>query len=146
MEVKELSKFLDEIFVPLGFHRKGLDWTLRNQEISKVINLQKSQYGTVFYINYGYVLNNLELTTRMHVYSGLGSIEEPEQKRIMELLDSETKISPDQRYPELKQYITDKILKRIQSINTEEDVLSDLKKRPHLNDVPLVVKEYFNLL
>jgi len=45
----------------------------------------------------------------------------------------------------LKKFITDKIAVQMLSVNTEADLLNDLKKRPHLNDIPLVVKMYFNL-
>jgi len=37
------------------------------------------------------------------------------------------------------------MLKKLIDINSEKDIVSELKKRPHLNDVPLIVKEYLNL-
>ena len=75
MEKKDLIKLLDEIFVPLGFKRKGHNWVLNGDELSKLINLQKSNYSNAFYIN----------------------------------------------------------------------LLNDLRKRLHLNNIPLVVKRHFNL-
>jgi hypothetical protein len=145
MEKKDLIKLLDEIFVPLGFKRKGNNWMLNGDELSKLINLQKSNYSNAFYINYGYIIKGLELTTMTHVENRLASINKEEQKRITDLLDLETEMPTDQRLAELKKFITDKIAVQMQSVNTEANLLNDLKKRPHLNNMPLVVKRHFNL-
>jgi hypothetical protein len=145
MEKKDLIKLLDEIFGPLGFKRKGNNWVLNRDQLSKLINLQKSNYSNAFYINYGYIIKGLELTTTTHVENRLGSIDKEEQKRITDLLDLEMGIPTDQRLTELKKLITDKIAVQMQSVSTESDLLSVLMKRPHINDVPLVVKRYFNL-
>jgi hypothetical protein len=146
MEKKDLIKFLDEIFIPLGFKRKGNNWVLNGEELSKIINLQKSNYSNAFYINYGYVIKGLELTTSTHVENRLASIDKEEQKRITDLLDLETGIHIEQRLTELKKFIIAKIVRQIQSINTEEEILNELKKRPHLNDIPLIVKKHFSIL
>ncbi|MFZ4262547.1 DUF4304 domain-containing protein [Sphingobacterium sp. HJSM2_6] len=145
MEKKDLIKLLDEIFVPLGFKRKGNNWVLNGGELSKLINLQKSNYSNAFYINYGYIIKGLDLTTTTHVENRLASTKKEEQKRITDLLDLETEIPTDQRLAELKKLITDKIAVQMQSVNIEADLLKDLKKRSHLNNIPLVVKQYFNL-
>lgn len=107
MEKNNLIKLLDEIFVPCGFKRKGNNWVLNGDELSKLINLQKSHYSNAFYINYGFIVKGLELTTTTHVENGLGSTNKEEQKRIADLLDLETQISTDQRLAELKMFITD---------------------------------------
>lgn len=145
MEKKDLIKLLDEIFVPLGLKRKGNSWVFNGKELSKIINLQKSNYSNAFYINYGYIINGLELTTTTHVGNRLASTDKEEQKRITDLLDFETEIQTDQRLAELKVFITGKIATQIKSMNTEIDLLNELKKRQHLNDIPLVVKKHFNL-
>lgn len=145
MGKKDLIKLLDEIFVPLGFKRKGNNWVLNSDELSKLINLQKSNYSNAFYINYGYIIKGLELTTTTHVENRLASTNKEEQKRITDLLDLETEIPTDQRLAELKKLITDKIAVQMQSVNIEADLLNDLRKRPHLNNIPLVVKRHFNL-
>lgn len=145
MEKKDLIKLLDEIFIPLGLKRKGKSWVFNGKELSKIINLQKSNYGNAFYINYGYIINGLELTTTTHVEYRLASTDKEEQKRITDLLDFETDISTDQRLVELKVFIVNKIAAQIQSMNTELDLFNDLKRRQHLNNIPLVVKKYFML-
>lgn len=145
MEKKDLISLLDIIFIPLGFKRKGNNWVQNGSELSKIINLQKSNYSNAFYINYGYVIKCLELTSSTHIENRLSSIDSEEQKKITDLLDLEKEMPNEQRLTELNKFITDKIVLQMQSVNNEVDILSDLKNRPHLNNIPLVVKKHFNL-
>jgi hypothetical protein len=146
MNKNDLIKLLDELFSPIGFKRKGNYWLANGNILSKMINLQKSSFGNHYFINYGYILKVLPLNNEtMHIYNRVAAIEKDEQKRITDLLDLKNDIPDDKRLLELKKLLIDRIVSKIQLINTEEDVLNELKKRPHLNDISLVVKKYFNL-
>lgn len=146
MEKRDLMNLLDEVFIPVGLKRKGNNWVSNNKDVlSKIVNLQKSNYGNSFYINYGYIIKGLPLTTVTHVESRLAGADRDENKKITDLLNLEVDIPADERLSDLRQIVTDKVVSKIQSINTEEDLLNELKKRPHLNDIPLVVKKHFNL-
>lgn len=146
MEKKELASILNEVLVTIGFKKKGNYWVVNNDEITKMVNLQKSQFSNSYYVNYGYILNSIPLNgLAMHVFSGLGSKESNENTRIKELLDLENNISNEDRANELKKVLLEKLASKISSVNTELDVLEELKKQPHLNNVPLVVKRHFNL-
>ncbi len=37
----------------------------------------------------------------------------------------------------LKEILQIKLIAKVQAVNTEEDLLAELKKRPHLNDINL---------
>lgn len=76
----------------------------------------------------------------MHVFKGFGSIDKTKQQRIIALLDLGNNISNEDRAKELKNLLLERLVLNIQEVNTEEDVLNELKKRPHLNDISLVVK------
>jgi hypothetical protein len=146
MEKKELSSILNEVLAPIGFKKKGDFWVINGDEITKMINIQKSQFSNSFHINYGYILKSVPLNgLMMHVFKGFGSIDKTEQERITALLDLGDNISNEDRAKELKKLLLEKLVLNIQDVNTEEDVLSELKKRPHLNDIPLVVKKHFSL-
>lgn len=145
MEKKDFVKLLDEIFIPFGFKRKCNNWVLNEDSLSKLVNLQKSNYSNSFYINYGFIIKGLELTTTTHVENRLSSVDREEQKRITDLLDLEVEMLVDQRLTDLKMFITDNIVLQVQSVTTEDDLLMNLKKRSHLNNIPLVVKKHFNL-
>lgn len=146
MEKKELAGILSEVLVTIGFKKKGNYWVVNGDEITKMINLQKSQFSNSYYINYGYILNNLPLGKHtMHIFKGLGSLDSSENTKIKELLDLENNISNEDRANELKKVLFEKLVSKISIVNTEADVLEELKKQPNLNNIPLVVKRHFSL-
>jgi hypothetical protein len=146
MEKKELASILSEILVPIGFKKKGNYWVVNGDVITKMINLQKSNYSNAFYINYGYILNSIPLgNLMMHVYNRVTSLDVEERDRITFLLDLESNISDEERAKELKKMLQSKLVAKDQAVNTEEDLLAELKRRPHLNDITLAVKQYFKL-
>lgn len=146
MEKKEFIKFLNDIFKLNGFSKKGSTWYSENENLIKKIVLQKSRYGNIYYLNYGFILKKLELyRLNMHVSDQLSSVNDTENKRIIELLNFENNITNEQREKELRLFIDNNMLCKLNNINSETDIIADLKKRPHLNDIPLTVKKYFNL-
>lgn len=145
MERRDLADVVSETLIPLGFKRRGNYWVLNGEEITKMVNLQKSQFSNRFYINYGYIIRSIPSDGTMHVYNRLASRDISENRRIDELLDLE-EIMPDQtRSNELKGFLLRKLVPNLQSVNTERDLRRQLEERPHLNDIPLVVKEHFDL-
>ena len=142
---KDLIELLNEIFKPLGFKRKGNNWVQNGDRLVKVINLQKSNFGNYFYINYGFVIKSLKLTTQMHVDNRLASLEKSERKSLVDMLDCETKIPWQQRSEYLRSIISTKILPVMKSVVSEQDLYQYLKNRLHINDIPLIVKDYFQL-
>jgi len=146
MEKKELANIISEVLIPIGFKKKGNYWVINGDAITKMVNLQKSQFSNSFYINYGYILQSIPLDNEMmHIYNRVTSVDIEERNRLKELLNLDNNISNAERATELKQLIFDKLVTHIQSVNTEEDLLNELKKRPQLNDVPLIVKKHFSL-
>lgn len=146
MEKKELVSILSEILVPIGFKKKGNYWVINGDVITKMINLQKSNYSNAFYVNYGYILNSIPLgNLMMHVYNRVTSLDVEERNRIAFLLDFESNISDEERTKALKEMLQSQLVAKVQTVNTEEDLLAELKKRPHLNDITLVVKQHFKL-
>jgi hypothetical protein len=145
MGKKDITKVIDKIFLPLGFKRKANNWVSNGDKLSKIINLQKSNHSNSFFVNFGFVINGLVLTTSTHVESRLSSTNREEQKRITDILDLDFEIPQEQRLEELESFLTDKLAGQMNTINTEEDLLKHIKTRTHLNDISLVVKKHFNL-
>jgi len=56
MEKKDLVNILSEMLFPMGFKRKGNNWVINGDVMTKIVNLQKSQFGNLYYVNYGYIL------------------------------------------------------------------------------------------
>ena len=146
MEKSDLIKLLNEVFNNLGFKRKGNNWVVDSSELIKIVNLQKSNYGNLFYINYGFIIKDIELTTtKMHIQMRLGSYNKEETLRISNLLDLTNDIDKNVRIQDLKKDILSRVVPKLQTINTKEDLLNFIKKFPYSSMVPLVVKKYFNL-
>ena len=111
-----------------------------------MINIQKSSFGDFFYINYGFILNNLDKEGVIaHVLERLASSNKEEQKILTNCLDLGYEMLEQDRRNILKEFITKKVLNKIQGINSEVELVEYLKKRPTLNDIPLRTKEYLNL-
>lgn len=147
MDKKELANILSQILIPAGFKKKGNYWVINGDVITKMVNLQKSQFSNSYYINYGYILNSIPLNgLMMHVSTGLSSLNEDENKRIKELLNLENEIDTIDRALELKKNLTEKLITKIQAVNSEEDILRGIKQEKNLNDVPGVVLKHFNLI
>lgn len=145
MEKKELIHLISEILLPLGFKKKGNYWIINGSEITKMINLQKSQFSNSFYINYGYILNAIPLDgLTMHIFNRLATSNTDINKKIEVLLNLENNISDIERIIELKDILFKNLVDKITLVNTEKDILEMLKKQ-QLNNIPLIVKQYFNL-
>ena len=146
MGKRMLINLIAETFSPFGFKRKGNYWLFRETEVTKVINLQKSNFGNYFYINYGFILNNLDRDGETaHIWQRLASSNKKEQLKLTDCLNLEYEMPEEDRSLFLKEIITEKVLKKIQGVNSELELVEYLKKRPQLNDISLKVKEYLNL-
>ena len=147
MEKKDLVNILNEMLTPIGFKKKGNNWVINGSMITKIVNLQKSQFGNVYYINYGYILQALPLGVfRTHVENRVGFSTKEENLRLHELLDLDSNISDKERTNVLKEILQNKLVSKIQFINTEEDLSNELKKHPQLQlALTLAVKRHLNL-
>lgn len=146
MEKRDIIIFLDEIFKPIGYKKRGSTWKHESIELEKIIKLQKSKYSDVYYLNYGFIIKGLEINKlEMHVYNRLASLNDIENERIIDLLDLDSNISDEQRKTGLKIFVEDKLLTELTNINTKKELATSLMNRPHLNDIPLVVKQHLDL-
>lgn len=146
MEKLQFKKVLSKIIESYGFKRKGGKWILENEEVQKMIELQKSDYGDFYYINYGFIIKNIELGgVRHHIFGRLSSKNESENKEIQNILNLDYEISDNEREDKLKILTKKYLLEEIENINSEIDILKYLKQREYLYDIPLVVKKYFEL-
>jgi hypothetical protein len=147
MEKKDLVNILSTMLIPIGFKRKGNYWVINRDEITKMVNLQKSQYGNFFYVNYGYILKAIPLDGfMMHVFTGVAFSTKEENLRLHELLDLDSNISDEERTQTLIEILQNKLVAKIQPINTEEDLSKELKKHPQLQlSLTLAVKRHLNL-
>ena len=147
MDKKFIENILSAHLAPLGYKKKGNNWILKNHEITKSVNLQKSSFSNLFYINYSYTINSLPLESLVsHIYNRIASLDLNELNELNLLLDLDSSISIDKRYLGLTDIIVKNLIPEIQAINSENDIYELLKKRSELNNIPFNVKKYFNLI
>lgn len=147
MEGKELTKHLDAFLKTRGFKKKGKHWYFNSIDLIKVINLQKSSFGDVYYLNYGYIIPELSSEyPDPHVFHQLSSINEQENMKIKSLLNLENKMDDTDRILEIVNLIESIILVEFSKINSEEDLANHLHNREYLNDILLVIKRRYNLV
>ncbi len=146
MEKKILINLLNEVCSPLGFKRKGNYLLLHQIELTQIINLQKSIYGNLYYINYGFKINNLNTDNNMmHIWKRLAGANKEEVRELFNALDFSYEMNLQNRLSLLREAIRNKIFGIFQKVHTESDLVEYIKKRPTMNDIPIVVKEYLGL-
>ncbi len=146
MTRKDFENLMSELLKPLGFRKKRHKWYLDGEVLNKIVELQKSMYGDMYYINYGYIFKDLELDTFVHIFRRLGSSDKDEQKRILRLLNFENNIPDEVRKAELIELIKKNMLRELESVHTAEDVYRLLQEKPFIKKMlPLKVKKYLGV-
>ncbi len=146
MNKKEFIQWFNELLLPLGYKRKGNVWELSGKELLKVIDLQKSMYSSLYYVNYGYIITKLELDGLLsHVNFRLHGKDRQEGDYIMELFDLDSGLDEHRRKEGVKEVLSG-IIFQMEKINTESELLEYvIKKMPTKNAIPLCVIRYFDL-
>lgn len=148
MKNKILESILSELLIPNGFKKKGNYWLINGNELTKIVHLQKSQFGNSFYINFGYIINSIPLNgLSMHIFQQVSSLDEKERNRIMELLNLDNDISETVRIDELDHILRSKLVDKMKSINSLDDIrkMTEDFSQAQLNMIPLSVKEYLKI-
>lgn len=146
MTNREFKDTLDKILKPHGFKKKGNEWTMETIELCKAIDLQKSNFSNLYYLNYGYNFKDLDYDgTKHHIFSRLGSSDKKTNRVIQDTFDLEKPMDDLTRIGNLTDLINSVLLPEVNSINNKTDILNLLKTRTTLNNIPLRVKEYLNI-
>lgn len=146
MTNKEFKDTLDKLLKPHGFKKKGNEWTAETNELVKTIDLQKSNFSNLYYLNYGYNFKDLDYNgTKHHINNRLGSLDTEVNKLIQDTFDLENSIDDLTRTKNLIELINNALLPEVNSTNNKADIMDSLETRLTLNDIPLRVKEFLNI-
>ena len=145
MDIKELIRIIDAELLLVGFKRKNKNWFFENLELIKYVELQKSNYSNLYYLNYGFIIKEINIDSKTrHVPKHLGGSIEEERIFLKDFLDLESNKAKDIIL--FKEYLTKNLDYFLNSINSTDDlrkfVINDLAS---LDRIPLVVKKYFNI-
>ena len=111
-----------------------------------MVNLQKSNFGNKFYVNYGYIIKALPLgNLKMHIYKRLGSKNISESDRISQVFDLEFEMPEDQRIAEINHLLLERLIREIKEIDSENDVRDEVMQSSSTSQIPVVVRNYFKL-
>lgn len=149
MDKRDLINTLSKTFFPLGFKKKGNYWVFNDTEINKIVNLQKSQFGNSYYINYGFILNSIPLDNlSMHIFKVLGSLNQSENEEIKKILNLDSNVSDEIRENILSRFLNAQIIETFNKVNNEEEFLDYLKslESTFFSTIPLIVKKHFSLV
>ena len=133
MKNEEFKEKIDQVLRPLNYKKKGNKWIIQTEDLTKIIELQKSGYSNLYYINFGISFNRLDYNAvAPHVFS-----------RHANIFDLETASDDivDRLLVESLNLITE-IFERLITFN---DALGYIETLPSLNMLPLRVKEFLNL-
>ena len=145
MDIKELIAIIDEELLPIGFKRKNKKWVFENPDLIKYVELQKSNYSNLYYLNYGFIIREIDIDSkRRHVPHQLGGSTTQEKIFVKEFLDLESNKPKD--IDLFKKYLNRNLSCYLDRINTTDDLKKYIiNELPNLDMIPLVVKKYFNI-
>lgn len=137
---------IKEVLENKGFKKQKSFWVMETDELEKCVQIQKSDFGNQYYLNYAFIIKNLELNNLVfHVYKRIGGNKLISQEHVRELFDTESSIGNLKRKSELIELIEDQIISLFDRINSENDLKNEIKSWGNLNEVPLIVKQRFEL-
>jgi len=153
MDKKEFIKIFNNELKKHKFIKKGYSWYLFEEKVIKVVNLQKSQYSNLYYVNLCVFFKDLEKTDfpkeeHCHIRTRLDNYIIQSDIDYNHLFDLEIKdISYEYYEEELKKCITVNILPQLNIIQNKEGILSIISKMPSFkNTIPMKVKKYLNIV
>ena len=145
MTKQDLINLISGILIPVGFKRKGKNWVINGQELTKMVNLQQSNFGNSFYINFGFIINKLKINQGIDVYHRLRQPKSSTGNSVTDLLNLDFEMNDIARSEELSILINTQIVNFFNKINSENDLKMELEGREFRNDILLVVKHHFGL-
>jgi hypothetical protein len=83
---------------------------------------------------------------KTHVFFGLGAENSIENERIKELLNLENTLPDSDRSKGLTEQLSENLVKKMNRICNEGDLLEELKRQANVNFIPLLVKQHFKLV
>lgn len=142
----QLFLILNDIFKPYGFKKKGNNWTKNFDRISIRINLQKSAYSNVYYLNYGFNINTLPLDGfEMHIYNRLPTISVIINEKPINLLDIDSIIDNKSLRLIMKNELEIQLIEKIKNINDEHSLFVYLNGDENISLVSPAVYDYYKI-
>ncbi len=113
-ERNEIQQTFDAFGKSEGMVKKSGSWYKAEGEVTRVVNLQKSQYGRRYYVNVGYWLQAIEEakfppSEQCHILIRLDSLIADREVEVNELLDFASEIPAEERTQRLGDLLTSRL-------------------------------------
>ena len=133
-DMKLLKDAISDSLKSVGFVRKASTWYKENDETILVINLQKSQYGSRYYVNCAIALKSLGVEPfpkerYCHIRFRIEeTISEDDRVKIQLILNLEDKtLSDKQRKEEMKRLIENFVLPRLDECSFQDGIAKSIR-------------------
>lgn len=147
MKTAEVSSTIFQKLKPLGAKRKGrATFVLETQDLIKAIDVQKSDYSQLCYLNFGFTLKRVPTNgLKTHLMKRATSKDPIIREQIYRWLDLDSDISDSERAQGIEWIMDEIVLPEIQHINTENDLKEFILTLPTINLVPFRLREHYGL-
>jgi hypothetical protein len=145
MEIKDLINLINSELKPLGYKKKGRKWSIETEELIKDVSIQKSNFSKFYYVNYGFIIKELDLENSYHHYaSGLGGITQEENSFVQTFLDFENDENKD--VVKFTTIFRANLIADLNSINRIQDLRSHIvEKQFRINMLSLPTKNFLQI-
>lgn len=147
MRTAEVSSTIFQKLKPLGAKRKGrATFVLETQDLIKMVEIQKSDFSQLCYLNYGFTLKQVPTDgLKEHLMKRATSQDPIIREQIDRWLDLDSDILDSERAQGIEWIIDEIVLPEIQHINTENDLKEFILTLPTINLVPFRLRRHYGL-
>jgi hypothetical protein len=146
MNRNDLENVLNIMLSSKGYAKKRRTWTKAGEGIIKIVNLQKSNFGNTFYVNFGYVINEIPLNRLfMHVFNRISSQNPDETVLINALFDLESDMPDEIRREQLVQILNQQLINDFDCVDSFQKLKIQVQKHPCKDIIPLPIREYLEI-
>ena len=144
MDRKEFKKEFKKVFFNTlkknSFKRVKKKWLIETDELIKEVDLQKSDYSDLYYLNYDFTVKGIDTSpTLTHLSFRFN------KKR--ELLDLENDLEKEKRLALFEKMIDEMVETKINPINTIKELLEMINENPFIKNMIFskAFKEHFGM-
>jgi len=145
MVIKDLIDLIHSELKPLSYKKKGRKWSIETEELMKDVSIQKSNFSKFYYVNYGFIIKELDLENAYHHYaSRLGGITTEENRFVQTFLDFENEESKD--VVKFTTIFRANLIAELNSINGIQDLRSHIvEKQNRINMLSVFTKNFLKI-
>ena len=153
MQKKDLVNLFDAEMRANGFIKKSMSWYHDESRIISLVNLQKSNYGNLYYVNlctYFKALENQALTNPnvvdCHIFTRMDGVNNNHKDFDYLFNLDECELSLEEFKKQMRMCVQHNILPQLELLKTKEGIMNICKSTPgFINSIPMRVKAFLDI-